>query len=199
MRNFGFRNLDDVASVGTNAKMSEVAAAMGLTNMESMNAFIAANCGHYARYRRELADIAGIALLAFNEAEQCNYQYIVVEVDQSAAGLSRNDLVHILRAENVLARRYFFPGCHRLPPYRDLNPDVAILLPETERLAQTVMCLPTGSTLESSDVDAICQIVRLAVTHADDVRGLLSQRSPRSDSQSQRQIPSLVARSSRVN
>jgi dTDP-4-amino-4,6-dideoxygalactose transaminase len=181
MRNFGFRSLDDVASVGTNAKMSEVAAAMGLTNMESMDAFIAANRGHYAHYRRELADIPGIALLAFNEAEQCNYQYIVVEVDQSVAGLSRNDLVQILRAENVLARRYFFPGCHRLPPYRDLNPDVATLLPETERLAQTVMCLPTGSTLESADVDAICQIVRLAVTHADDVRGLLSQLSHRSD------------------
>jgi dTDP-4-amino-4,6-dideoxygalactose transaminase len=199
MRNLGFRNLDEVACVGTNAKMTEVAAAMGLTNIESLDAFIAANYTHYLHYRRELAEIPGITLLEFNEAEQCNYQYIVVEVDQDLAGLSRNDLVQILRAENVLARRYFFPGCHRLPQYRDLNPDVAIFLPETERLAQTVMCLPTGSTLDPADVDAICQIVRLAVTHAADVRELLSQRSDRPDIQPPPQIPSLVAASSRVN
>ena len=34
-RNFGFRAFDDVGSLGTNAKMSEVCAAMGISNLES--------------------------------------------------------------------------------------------------------------------------------------------------------------------
>jgi len=35
MRNFGFTGYDDVVSVGTNGKMSEISAAMGLTGLES--------------------------------------------------------------------------------------------------------------------------------------------------------------------
>ena len=43
MRNFGFVAYDQVASIGTNGKMSEVSAAMGLTNLESIDDFIAIN------------------------------------------------------------------------------------------------------------------------------------------------------------
>jgi len=175
IRNLGFRDIDDVVCVGTNAKMNEVSAAMGLTGLESMDDFIAINYRHYQHYRRELADIPGITLLPFSDQEQCNYQYIVVEVDQSRAGLSRNDLVRILNAENVRTRRYFFPGCHRMVPYRELYPEAGRFLPETERLTECVMCLPTGSTLRSEDIAAICQIMRLAVAHAADLGAVLSK------------------------
>jgi dTDP-4-amino-4,6-dideoxygalactose transaminase len=177
MRNLGFRGFDDVVCVGTNGKMSEVSAAMGLTNLESMDNFVAINHRHYQQYRSELIDIPGIKLLSLSEVERCNYQYIVVEVDEGRAGLSRNDLVRVLHAENVRARRYFFPGCHRMPPYRGLDPEAGTWLPETERLTECVMCLPTGSTLRSEDVAAICQIVRLAVVHAAELRTVLSVAS----------------------
>jgi dTDP-4-amino-4,6-dideoxygalactose transaminase len=174
IRNLGFRGLDDVVCVGTNGKMNEVSAAMGLTGLESIDDFTAINYRHYLHYRRELRNIPGITLLPFSEQERSNYQYIVLEVDKARAGLSRDDLTHILHAENVRARRYFFPGCHRMPPYRDLYSDLGTSLPETERLTESVMCLPTGSTLEPEDVAAICRIIRLAVTHAAELRVLLA-------------------------
>ena len=62
-----------------------------------------------------------------------------------------------------------------MPPYRDLYPDVGISLPETERLTESVLCLPTGSTLESEDVAAICRIIQLAVAHAAELRTVLSE------------------------
>ena len=74
MRNFGFRGFDDVVCVGTNGKMSEVSAAIGLTNLESLDDFIACNRGHYECYGRELAGIPGIALMPFSERERLNYQ-----------------------------------------------------------------------------------------------------------------------------
>ena len=51
----------------------------------------------------------------------------------------------MLRAENVLARRDLYPGCHRLEPYPTRFPEADLRLPETRRLAARVLCLPTGT------------------------------------------------------
>jgi dTDP-4-amino-4,6-dideoxygalactose transaminase len=174
MRNFGFRTLDEVVCLGTNAKMSEISAAMGLTSLESLPSFVADNRSHYLQYQRELSDLPGIKLLPYNPREESNWQYVVLEVDTAQAGLTRDDLVRVLHAEKVRARRYFFPGCHRVPPYRDLYPDAGASLPETERLTKSVMCLPTGSTLQSADITGICTILRLAVDHSAELRPILS-------------------------
>ena len=175
MRNMGFRALDEVVSVGTNGKMSEVSAAMGLTGLESIDEFIAVNRRHYEHYRHELAGIPGITLAPVSETERSNFQYVVLDVDEAHSGISRDDLIRVLHAENIKARRYFFPGCHRMPPYRDLYPEAGASLPETERLAESVLCLPTGETLTAEDVAAICGIVRLAVSHSGELRPILSR------------------------
>ena len=175
MRNMGFRTLDEVVSVGTNGKMSEVSAAMGLTGLESIDEFIAVNRRHYEHYRHELAGIPGITLAPVSETERSNFQYVVLDVDEAHSGISRDDLIRVLHAENIKARRYFFPGCHRMPPYRDLYPEAGASLPETERLAESVLCLPTGETLRAEDVAAICGIVRLAVSHSGELRPILSR------------------------
>ena len=177
MRNMGFRTLDDVVSVGTNGKMSEVSAAMGLTGLESVDEFIAVNRRHYEHYRHELAGIPGITLAPVSETERSNFQYVVLDVDEAHSGISRDDLIRVLHAENIKARRYFFPGCHRMPPYRDLYPEAGASLPETERLAESVLCLPTGETLRAEDVAAICGIVRLAVSHSGELRPILSRET----------------------
>ena len=51
MRNFGFAGYDKVVSVGTNGKMTEVAAAMGLTSLESFDEFVATNHRNYNLYQ----------------------------------------------------------------------------------------------------------------------------------------------------
>jgi dTDP-4-amino-4,6-dideoxygalactose transaminase len=78
----------------------------------------------------------------------------------------------VLHAENVLARRYFFPGCHRMEPYRTEDPGAAEWLPETEALAQRVLVLPTGTAVEASDVRLICDVISRAVAHADLLAGV---------------------------
>jgi dTDP-4-amino-4,6-dideoxygalactose transaminase len=176
MRNFGYGPPDEIVSAGTNAKMSEVAAAMGLTGLEGLDEVIAVNRQHYERYRRQLSGIPGIALLSYSENERNNCQYIVLEIDSQRTGIDRDDLMQLLRAENVFARRYFFPGCHRVEPYRSLRLDDASSLSETERLSLRTLCLPTGPSLASRDIDVICQILRLAVSHASELAGRMSRR-----------------------
>ncbi len=170
MKNFGFTNYDQVDYVGTNGKMNEISAAMGLTNLESLDEFIAVNRRNYEAYRRELAGIPGLALIVYDEAERNNYQYVVVEMDAAIAGLSRDDLVKVLHAENVLARRYFYPACHRMEPYRSHFPHAGLLLPETERLCTRTMCLPTGTGVGAAEITTICSIIRTALDNASAVR-----------------------------
>ena len=133
MRNFGFAGMDNVTNVGTNGKMSEVAAAMGLTSLESIQEFVDANYKNYLAYNKGLKNIPGIRIVQYDEKERNNYQYIVIEVDQAEAGISRDTLLGILHAENIRARRYFYPGCHQMEPYRSYFPNAGLLLPETEK------------------------------------------------------------------
>lgn len=168
MRNFGFAGYDDVDYVGTNGKMTEICAAMGLTSLESLDEFIAINYRNYKAYERELADIPGLKLFHYDESEKRNYQYIIVEVDEAEAGVSRDQLVEFLHAHNVLARRYFYPGCHRMEPYRSYFPHAGLLLPETEKLTQRVMSLPTGTAVDEQTVHLVCDMIRHAYWRAED-------------------------------
>ncbi len=107
--------------------------------------------------------------MAYNDAERSNYQYIVLEVDETEAGLTRDELVDVLFAENVLARRYFFPGCHQMEPYRSYFPHASLVLPETEKLCRRVMVLPNGTSVDDSAISRICNIIRTAVSDGDAV------------------------------
>ena len=116
MRNFGFAGYDSVVELGTNGKMTEVAAAMGLTSLESLDEFVAVNRRNHLRYQEQLGGLSGITVARYAADERANYQYVIVEVDEMVIGVARDEIVQALHAENVLARRYFYPGCHRMAP-----------------------------------------------------------------------------------
>lgn len=166
MKNFGFVDYDEVTYVGTNGKMSEVSAAMGLTGLESLDEIISTNHQNYKKYEKELREIQGIKMVRYDEKEKCNFQYIVLEIDERITGISRDEINRILRAENILARRYFYPGCHKMEPYRSYFPHAGLLLPHTEILASRVLSLPTGTAVSQQDITDICQIIRFAVEHS---------------------------------
>ena len=160
MKNFGFSGYDQVDSIGINGKMNEVSAAMGLTNLESLDQFVQINRDNYEQYQHELNSIPGITLLRYDQTQHCNYQYIVVELDAKIVGLTRDALVEHLHRCNIIARRYFYPGCHDMEPYRSLSPNVAKHLPETERFKERLFCLPTGSSISRDIISDVCRVIR---------------------------------------
>lgn len=166
MKNFGFTGYDQVDHLGINGKMDEISAAMGLTNLEAMDEFIAANRRNYEAYREELRGLPALELLSYDDREQHNYQYIVVAVDEEKARVSRDDIVGRLHDHDIIARRYFYPGCHRLEPYRSEHPSAGLVLPETEKLAARLISLPTGSTVGRVDINRVCEVIRTVLTSA---------------------------------
>jgi dTDP-4-amino-4,6-dideoxygalactose transaminase len=172
IRNFGFTGYDQVESVGTNAKMSEICAAMGLTSIEAMDDFVEVNRRNYEAYREGLKEVPGIRLMPYQEGNGSTRQYIVVEVADSAP-LSRDHLQQALWAENVRARRYFYPGVHRSEPYRTEDVAAARSMPATDALARAVLTLPTGTGMSVDDVSTVAALIHRAMDQAAALADLL--------------------------
>lgn len=160
MRNFGFAGIDNVIYPGTNGKMSEMSAAMGLVNLDRVGEFIQVNQINYQTYKKYLSELPGIRLYTYDETESNNFQYIIIEVTDNSP-VSRDTMVAALNAENILARKYFWPGCHAMLPYRELYPHAGLLLTETEKIADRVIVLPTGGDLDDNKIHMIFQIMKV--------------------------------------
>jgi dTDP-4-amino-4,6-dideoxygalactose transaminase len=117
MKSFGFSGYDQVSGLGINSKMNEVSAAMGLCSIKSAAEIVAHDRASYERYQQRLMTTPGVSLFRITSNEPRNYQYVVLEIDESIAGISRDPIVIVLQAERVLARRCFYPGCHDVEPY----------------------------------------------------------------------------------
>lgn len=167
-RNFGFTGYDCVSGVGTNAKMSELSAALGLTNLDGFDASVKLNKSVYRSYLEHLDGVAHASLMRFDEREANNYWYISMELSDDSP-IARDDVLRILQAENILARRYFFPGCHRMEPYGTLFPQMDSQLPNTRRIAGRVLVLPGGSGVSTDDARDICHVLGFILSHPDEI------------------------------
>jgi dTDP-4-amino-4,6-dideoxygalactose transaminase len=152
MRNFGFADYDTVVSEGINAKMSEAHAAMGLANLEVLDKLIERCRKNWFQYEEELKDIPGIRLWEpwRSKEGRRNHQYVVIDVPRG-----RNALLDYLHKCGMLARRYFWPGVHRMPPYIG-----AWDLPVTDELCYQTLFLPGGATLRQEGISTICSHIR---------------------------------------
>jgi dTDP-4-amino-4,6-dideoxygalactose transaminase len=121
--------------------MSEVAAAMGLTSLDALDEFIEVNRRNHEAYRKRLARIPGMRLALYDEGQRSNWQYVAVEYQPVDGAPRRDELIRLLWAENVIARKYFWPGCHRMEPYRTLYPEAGARLANTDAVASRLLIL----------------------------------------------------------
>ncbi|MEU8416036.1 aminotransferase class I/II-fold pyridoxal phosphate-dependent enzyme [Amycolatopsis japonica] len=167
MRNLGLDDNRETVACGINGRMTEAAAAMGLTSLEAMEAFMEINRDNHESYRDGLAGLPGVKVYEQADEERANHQYVVIEVDEATAGIHRDAVQAALTEHNVLARPYFHPGCHMIDPYRE-RPDVhtPLPLPRTEALCERVLSLPTGTAVGPAEIAAVCEIIRDACAGA---------------------------------
>ncbi len=114
-------------------------------------------------------------MFSYNENERNNYQYIILEIDEQKTGIDRDGLVRVLQAENILARRYFYPGCHEMEPYRSYFPHAGLLLPNTNRLTQRVVSLPTGTAVTEQDIVEISRLIEFVLANGTEISERLAK------------------------
>jgi len=156
--NYSFEGEDNVTGLGINAKMTEIHAAMGLCSLDNHQQVLEHNKNVYMYYKQELSKIEGISLIDYPENEKHNYHYVIAEIDEGTFGCSRDTVHSSLKANGILARRYFYPGCHRSDPYKSLYPGLSF--PNTESLCDRVLALPGGGGIDGfGQIDRIISIL----------------------------------------
>ena len=155
LRQFGMSGEDYVPIVGTNAKMTEMHAAMGLCNMRHIDEEIAKREVAVKAYRERLSNIDGIKISVPREDVKENYAYFPVIFD--GYKLSRDEVFEKLKDENIFARKYFYPLTSTFDAYKDRFAIEAT--PTAQYIAERVLTLPLYAGLEEKDVDRICRVI----------------------------------------
>jgi dTDP-4-amino-4,6-dideoxygalactose transaminase len=157
LRNFGIVNEDEVTGIGTNGKMSELHAALGLALFGRLDDELRGRARAAALYVERLAEVDGIHLQRLAPETTYNHSYLAVEIEAGAFGLTRDQLHAAMRAENVVTRKYFWPLCSENEAYRLLPSARPDHLPNAARLASRVLCLPLFGDLSADDVDRVVE------------------------------------------
>lgn len=157
LKNFGIKNETVVDGVGSNAKMNEFQAAMGLCNLRHVEEEIAKREKVVERYRLHLSDIPGIQISPIQKDVTPNYAYFPIVVDEKVFGVTRNEICEKLKEHGIIARKYFYPLTNSFDAYRDQF-DVNET-PVALRVSKRVLTLPLYADLELENVDKICAII----------------------------------------
>jgi len=159
LKNFGIKSQKEVVSIGTNAKMNEIQAAVGILLLGKVQEEIDKRKHLTNLYRKRLKNIKGIKFSDDIADVKHNYQYFVVLIDKKRFGLSRDRVCGGLKLYNVFARKYFYPLCSQSVCYNHLPSSKAENLPVAKKVAEQVLCLPLYGKLQEEDINKICDII----------------------------------------
>ena len=159
LRNLGIQDEVTVAASGINAKMSEFAAALGLTNLELVEAECVARADLAEIYGARLSGMTGLSCFAIPSHIRDSRNYFVLRIDGERSPISRDDLYEGLKRFNVFGRRYFYPLCSEFPPYRDLPSADPRALRIAHRAAREVLCVPFYGDLGGVAAHRICDMI----------------------------------------
>lgn len=157
LKNFGIRNSEKVDFVGSNAKMNEFQAAMGLCNLRHIEKEIEKRKHIYDQYVERLNMIPGLQLMNRQADVKYNYAYFPVIFDETVFGHTRNEIFDELRKENIYARKYFYPLTNMYDCFHGKY-DMS-RTPIALRVSKRVLTLPMYADLKEVFVDKICDVI----------------------------------------
>lgn len=158
LKNFGFTGETKVVATGINAKMNELQAAVGLLQLQSIDAAIEQRAAIAAAYREAIEQIEGLSCPPPSPALRHNEAYFPILVGPSYP-LSRDALYEKLKEGDIYGRRYFYPLITEFPMYRQLPSAAAEQLPVAHRIASQVICLPIYPAMSTADLDRILALL----------------------------------------
>ena len=159
LKNFGFADEVTVTAPGINGKMSEINSAFGLLQLKYIDQAIALRKTVSDGYWQALSDVKGLSLPYRAQDSTDNYSYFPVLIGDDYP-LSRDALYTEFRANNIMARKYFYPLISNMPMYRGLPSSHPSNLPHAGKMSSQILCLPIFAELDVEKQEKIIQILR---------------------------------------
>lgn len=153
LRNHGIETYDKVVLAGTNAKLNELQAIMGLCILEEFDKQVIARARVYRRYASVFSKTQFKLQRLSSLLTKYTYPYFPICFSSEKV---RDDVYKILLKNNIRARKYFYPPCHELPYIKYTGSD----LPHATKISHSILCLPLYGTLSKKDQDKIINIIK---------------------------------------
>lgn len=158
LRDFGIKDAETIDGIGSNAKMNEFVAAMGLCTLRHIDGEIAKRKAVVECYRENLSGIDGLQLPPIQECVEPNYAYFPIVIHEKEFGATRNEVFAALAENNIHARKYFYPLTNAFDAYHgkfDVNKTPMALY-----ISLRVLTIPLFANLELKDVKRICDVIK---------------------------------------
>jgi perosamine synthetase len=146
-------------TVGYNYRLTNVASAIGLAQLERIDWHLARRQEIASWYRTLLADVPGLSWQAEMEWARHVWWLFTIVIDESVP-LGRFEALTGLAQRGVEGRQIVYP-IHQLPPYRAAAHHGRF--PVSERVVDRGVHLPTWSGLTREQVEEVCRAVRACV------------------------------------
>ncbi len=138
--------------VGYNYRMTDVEAAIGVSQLDRIEAVTAKRRANAAALDAMIEAIPGLHPPRVTEGAQHSYHLYVVRMDLDAFGCDRDAFLEALRAEGVQCAVHYPRPAHRQPVFSEHG---NVKLPVADRLAKTLFCIPVHPGLTQSQVNQI--------------------------------------------
>ena len=148
--NFGIENAESIPELGTNAKMNEFEAAMGLCMLDEMEVVLQGRKEVYERYENALASVMELPL--WNEDATKNHGYFPILLKNEAQTLT---LKKALNEKGIFPRRYFHPSLDTL---KYIEPKQ--FMPVSRDISSRILALPIYLGLSKEEQMNIIQIIK---------------------------------------
>ena len=148
--NFGIKNQEEIPHLGTNAKMNEFEAAMGLCILDDIEDIKTNRKKVVENYKIGLESLVTFQEQNNQATENYSYFPILFKNEEELSKVQKS-----LNKENIFPRRYFYPSLDTLE-YIEPKQECKI----SRAISKRVLCLPLYAELEKDNQDKIIDIIR---------------------------------------
>lgn len=153
-RRYGMFDNELSEIVGTNAKLTEFAAAMGLCNLRHLDEQIDLRQLAVQRYRERLTGQTGLILCPEQPGVHSNYAYMPIQVQPELFGCGRDTVASRMAKQEIYVRKYFYPLTSEFPICQ--RRFLVKKTPIAFGISEKIICLPLYAGLTTEDVDRVC-------------------------------------------
>lgn len=157
LKNFGIRGEELVVDVGSNAKMNEFCAIMGLCNLKYIEQVIEQRGVLCKAYEKQLENVSGIGLFMRNLNVERNYGYFPILVQEDFP-LSRNELYEWLKDRGICTRKYFYPLTSDQACFKNKYKNIELKC--ARKLSDSVLALPLYEGLSLEKIEEIVGLIK---------------------------------------
>jgi len=144
----------EMTELGHNYRISDLQCALGLSQLDRLDAWLDRRRALAARYDAALADLDGIRPLAVRPEIDHAYHLYVVRIDRRRLGLGREAVFTALRRQGLGVNVHYRPA-HLHPFYRERFGTHLGLCPAAEVAAAEILSLPLFPAMADEDVDRV--------------------------------------------